>query len=163
MPRIVSSSFVSVVHRFPSLSTVNPCGCANSPTPKPLRSLPAGLNSRIGGLASPRLRHVASPLGLSLKQRWKTQILPSGARCTLMTSPHLCPLGPFILAGSVGQSGTRRYGFGSVDGLGYGASRRPWACAATARAATTTAPTASVAPTRPAGGILDLHRRSIPC
>src|ERR1700688_1503473 len=74
-----------------------------------------------------------------------------------MTSPHLRPFGPFMVAGSVGQSGTRRYGFGSVDGLGTVASLPPWARAATARAAaTTTALTATVGPTRPPVGILEL-------
>jgi hypothetical protein len=108
IPRIVSSAFESVVQMLPFLSTVNPCGCAKRPTPKCLSRRPAGLNSRIGGLASPRFRHVASPVGLSLKQRWKTQMLPLGAMCTRITSPHFVPLGPFMLAGSVGQSGTRR-------------------------------------------------------
>ena len=50
---------------------------------------PAGENSSSGGLASPRFRQVASPLGLSWKQRWNTQMLPFGATWTLMTSPHL--------------------------------------------------------------------------
>src|SRR5437870_2221507 len=80
-------------------------------------------------------------------------MLPFAATWTLMTSPHLCLFGPFMVAGSVGQSGTRRYGFGSVDGFGTVLSLPPWACAATAIAATTATPTVSVAPTRPVGGI----------
>src|SRR6187431_2165205 len=63
-------------------------------------------------------------------------MLPLGETCTRMTSPHFLPFGPFMLAGSVGQSGTRRKGFGSV-GLGTGASLLAWPCAvATAARAT---------------------------
>src|SRR5216684_9366695 len=76
-----------------------------------------------------------------------------------MTSPHLCPCGPFMLAGSVGQSGTRRYGFGSADGLGGRVSLPSWAYAITASAATTTAPVTSSEPERHAGDLLDLHRQ----
>src|SRR5713226_2155293 len=77
-----------------------------------------------------------------------------------MTSPHLCPFGPFMFAGSVGQSGARRYGLGSADGLWTAVSLPSWTCAVTARAATTTALVISVEPTRPAGNILDFQRRT---
>src|SRR5262245_14311277 len=65
-------------------------------------------------------------------------MLPLGATWTRITSPHLCPFGPFIVAGSVGQSGSSRYGFGSA-GLGAGLSARSWAPTVMASAATATA------------------------
>src|SRR5262245_7224715 len=51
-------------------------------------------------------------------------MLPFGATWTRITSPHFFPFGPFIVAGSVGQLGSRRYGFGRLVGLGAGASPR---------------------------------------
>src|SRR5688572_5967031 len=67
-------------------------------------------------------------------------MLPFGATCTLMTSPHLRPLGPFMLAGRAGQSGARRYGFGR---LGLATRVSPGACASaiTASDRTSTAST----------------------
>ena len=44
--------------------------------------------------------HVAEPAGTTLKQRWKTQMLPFESTCTRMTSPHWPP---FKVFGSVGQ------------------------------------------------------------
>src|SRR5687767_2274552 len=41
-------------------------------------------------------------------------MLPLGATCTRMTCPHFVPFGPFIDAGSVGQCGASRYGFGRL-------------------------------------------------
>src|SRR5262249_11723669 len=93
-------------------------------TPKLLSSLPDGSNCRIGGWVASRPMQVAWPGGTVLKQRWKTQILPSRATITRMTSPQRPP---FISCGSVGQPSTRRYGLESSAGLGYEAC---CACAA---------------------------------
>src|SRR5215475_9513521 len=74
-------------------------------------------------------------------------MLPFGATCTRITSPHFVSFGPFMLAGSVGQSGTRWYGFGSV-GLGTDASRFVWLCAAATNAPPTRAEIANCKQTR---------------
>src|SRR4029079_8184877 len=89
------------------------------------------------------------------KQRWKTQMLPFGATCTRMTSPHFLPFGPFMLAGRVGQSGTRRYGFGSV-GLGVGGSPRVCPYAGAKSTATRMPEIANCARTRLEVGTADL-------
>src|SRR5215467_6971494 len=102
MPSTVCLSLISLTHRLPSLSTVNPCGFANTP-PRLLSSLPEGSNCKIGGLVSPRPTHVAMLGGTVLKQRWKTQILPSLWTCTRMTLPQRPP---FMLSGRVGQPST---------------------------------------------------------
>src|SRR5262245_2708971 len=115
MPRIASWSFTSVVQRLPSPSIVKPWLYAKSPAPKLFNSLPEGANSRIGGFAGPRPRHVAEPAGSTLKHRLKTQMLPFASTCTRMTSPHR-PL--FIALGSIGQPSTRRYGLGRSRGFG---------------------------------------------
>src|SRR5712692_2994585 len=58
----------------------------------------------------------ALPGGTVLKQRWNTQMLPSRATCTRMTSPQRPP---FMLCGMVGHPSTSRYGLGRSVGLGY--------------------------------------------
>src|SRR3954471_22465145 len=80
---------------------------------------------------------------------------PLGATWTLMTSPHLRPSGPFILAGSVGHPGSSRYGLGSV-GFGTGFPAGFCACGVVASAATTKAQIRTWEPARPAAVILHL-------
>src|SRR5215471_21117254 len=108
------------------------------PTPKLLSGLPDRSNCRIGGFASPRLMQVAWPGGTVLKQRWKTQIVPSLATCTRITSPHLPP---FIVLGNAGQPSTSLYGLGSAFG-------RFCAVAETAEIAIATALSATLNPRR---------------
>src|SRR5262245_40764229 len=95
---------------------VKPWLYAKSPAPKLFNNLPDGANSRIGGFAGPRPRHVAEPAGTTLKHRLKTQMLPLASTCTRITSPHRPP---FMLLGSIGQPSTRRYGLGRSRGFGY--------------------------------------------
>src|SRR5579871_5262240 len=69
----------------------------------------------MGGLAGPRLMQTALPGGTVLKQRWNTHTFPFCSTWTRITSPQWPP---FMVAGSVGQDGSSRYGFGSVRGSG---------------------------------------------
>ena len=158
IPSTVSSPFASVAHRFPSGSTVKPCGNANIPPPRLASSRPDGANCRIGG--SERPTQVAAPGGTVLKQRWKIQMLPSGSSCARISSPHWPP---FISGGSVGQLSTSRYGLGSWS------CPLPWACTdcaamtTAASAATTTASVAKILPLARKSGWFMCARSTAPC